>query len=170
MCPPIRLHSSLLPQSDTTKELVLIDELELLLEHMSRHLKVKALESVTKPIFERVAVTLESNNFQVAGRASQIFDNSNLSPLFGDRYREIIPVVFGSLIDNKNGHWNESISDQVCAVACMFLASLVVENTSVIAHLTYAHPFFLSLTHPHLYSLSKFSMHSSTSIVHTVLR
>ncbi|CAH8560922.1 unnamed protein product [Dicrocoelium dendriticum] len=92
------------PRTNSYKEVLFLDELESCIEYCdSDNFRV-----ILRPSFMHLACCISSENFQVSERALLFWNNERLLSMMTENAREIIPVIYESLLKAIN-HWNRYV-------------------------------------------------------------
>jgi serine/threonine-protein phosphatase 2A regulatory subunit B' len=93
------------PQTNSSKELLFLNEIEELLAVIEPEDFVIIME----PLFRRLAKCMSSLHFQVAEKALTLWTNQYVLGLVAENNDVILPIVFPSLFYNAKRHWNKTI-------------------------------------------------------------
>eukprot|EP00056_Hartaetosiga_gracilis_P008945 m.128288 g.128288 ORF g.128288 m.128288 type:complete len:537 (-) comp13024_c0_seq1:1752-3362(-) len=97
------------PQLNSTKETLLLNELEEIVDVIDPEDFVK----VEDIFFKQFSKCIQSHHFQVAERALYFFNNEYLMSLISDRPSHLIPLIYPALHTASRTHWNRGISSLV---------------------------------------------------------
>ena len=103
------------PQTNSSKELLLLNELEELLELT----QPTEFANVVEPLFGQIGKCLNSPHFQVAERALLLWNNEYIVSLVAKCRESVLPCVFGALQANGN-HWNTTVHGLTFSVIKLF--------------------------------------------------
>jgi len=96
------------PWCSSQKQVLFINELEEILELVGH----AEIHKVVEPLFRTLAICIESDHFQVAERTLLLWNNECLinNACLSQRYiQTTLPIVFGALQRNSQGHWNKTV-------------------------------------------------------------
>jgi serine/threonine-protein phosphatase 2A regulatory subunit B' len=93
------------PKTNSTKEVMLLGELEEILDIMEPAQFVK----IQEPLCRQLAKCVSSPHFQVAERALYYWNNENVLHLFEKNAGVVMPILFDSLYRISKEHWNKNI-------------------------------------------------------------
>lgn len=93
------------PVTNTTKEVIFLNELEEILE-LTQHTE---FEKIMYPLFHRLAACIESPHFQVSERVLFLWNNECIVQLFAAHKQELFPLIISSLYKNSKDHWNSTV-------------------------------------------------------------
>ncbi|QVM11647.1 Serine/threonine-protein phosphatase 2A 56 kDa regulatory subunit delta isoform, variant 3 [Coccidioides posadasii str. Silveira] len=105
------------PKTNSTKEVMFLNEVEDIFEVMDP----REFAKVQEPLFHQLAKSVSSPHFQVAERALYFWNNEYFCNLVGDNVETILPIMFPSLYENSQGHWNRTIHSMVYTAMKMFM-------------------------------------------------
>jgi serine/threonine-protein phosphatase 2A regulatory subunit B' len=93
------------PCTQTTKEVLFLNEIEEVLEMM----QPADFAKVQVPLFQRVALCIRSPHFQVSERALFLWNNDDIVKLINEARQTLFPIVLGALYKNSQHHWNGTV-------------------------------------------------------------
>lgn len=93
------------PLTNSQKELMFLSELEEVLEMTS----LVDFQKIMVPLFRRIGCCLNSSHYQVAERAHLLWNNEHVLHLVTQNRQVILPLVFSSLEQNIQSHWNQAV-------------------------------------------------------------
>jgi len=93
------------PCTQTTKEVLFLNEIEEVLEMM----QPQDFAKVQVELFQRVALCIRSPHFQVSERALFLWNNDDIVKLINDSRQVLFPIVLGALYKNSQHHWNGTV-------------------------------------------------------------
>ncbi|KAL9166337.1 hypothetical protein ABFS82_05G023000 [Erythranthe guttata] len=104
------------PVTNSTKELLFLNELEEVLEatHASE------FQRCMVPLFREISSCLNSLHFQVAEIALLLWNNDHIENLIKQNRKVILPIIFPSLERNARQHWNQSVRSLTLNVRKVF--------------------------------------------------
>ncbi|KAF1812179.1 protein phosphatase 2A regulatory B subunit [Eremomyces bilateralis CBS 781.70] len=105
------------PKTNSTKEVMYLNEVEDIFEVMDPAEFVK----VQEPLFTQLAKSVASPHFQVAERALYFWNNEYFCNLVSDNIEVILPIMFAPLYENSKGHWNRTIHGMVYNAMKLFM-------------------------------------------------
>eukprot|EP00049_Salpingoeca_infusionum_P002407 m.56376 g.56376 ORF g.56376 m.56376 type:complete len:541 (-) comp11562_c0_seq1:282-1904(-) len=97
------------PKMNSPKEVLLLNEIEEILDVVEPEEFVK----VQTVFFQQLARCISSHHFQVAERALYFFNNEYLMSLAGEHSKDVIPLIFPSLLRTSKAHWHRAINNLV---------------------------------------------------------
>lgn len=97
------------PKINSPKEVMFLHEIEEILDLVEPN----EFQKVMKPLFQRLALCVSSQHFQVAERALAFWNNEYIVNLMGDNIEVIMPIMFPALYENSKTHWNRTIHSSV---------------------------------------------------------
>lgn len=115
--PVLRILLKYWPITNSSKEVLFINELEEVLELT----QAAEFSKVIAPMFYRIARCIESSHFQVAERALFLWNNDYIVSLVAQNRKVVLPLVFGALERNVRSHWNAAVHGLTCNVKKMFV-------------------------------------------------
>ncbi|KAF7232988.1 hypothetical protein EG68_09182 [Paragonimus skrjabini miyazakii] len=92
------------PRTNSYKEVLFLNELEHCLEIAA----ASEFQSIVRPVFGQLARCIVSEHFQVSERALYFWNNDHLVSMMSENVREIVPLIYKSLMQAKN-HWNKTV-------------------------------------------------------------
>ncbi|KAF5400723.1 Serine/threonine protein like [Paragonimus heterotremus] len=95
------------PRTNSYKEVLFLNELEHCLEIAA----ASEFQSIVRPVFGQLAKCIVSEHFQVSERALYFWNNDHLVSMMSENVREIVPLIYKSLMQAKN-HWNKEIENR----------------------------------------------------------
>eukprot|EP00484_Ammonia_sp_Unknown_P018022 CAMPEP_0197026590 /NCGR_PEP_ID=MMETSP1384-20130603/6641_1 /TAXON_ID=29189 /ORGANISM="Ammonia sp." /LENGTH=493 /DNA_ID=CAMNT_0042455283 /DNA_START=2239 /DNA_END=3720 /DNA_ORIENTATION=+ len=104
------------PNVSCQKELLYLNELEEVLELTG----TQQLEKVIEPLFQRIALSICSNHFQVAERALFLWNNDIIATFTSDHRKKILPIIYPALQKNYSKHWNSTVSSLTLNIIRIF--------------------------------------------------
>ncbi|MCJ1328932.1 Serine/threonine-protein phosphatase 2A 56 kDa regulatory subunit delta isoform [Thelotrema lepadinum] len=105
------------PKTNSTKEVMFLNEVEDIFEVMDPNEFAK----VQEPLFNQLAKSVASPHFQVAERALYFWNNEYFCNLISDNVEVILPIMFAPLYENSKGHWNRTIHGMVYNAMKLFM-------------------------------------------------
>jgi len=105
------------PRTYSPKEVLFLNEVEEILEMV----QAEQFEELVEPLFDRIAVCINSPHFQVAERALFLWNNEYIVSLIMAKKEKILHRVFGALYENSRGHWNTTVHGLTCNVVKLFM-------------------------------------------------
>lgn len=102
------------PVVSSTKELLMVNELEELLELTPE----EGFVSLIPRLFRRISLCLSSNHFQVAERTLLMWHNEYISGLIATHRAEILPIIYPAL--KGQSHWNATVNNLCMNVLKIF--------------------------------------------------
>lgn len=105
------------PIQSSTKELLFLNELDEILELTPK----KEILKVTTPLFNQIGKCIASPHFQVAERALFLWNNDNVAQFTTENRTIILPILYPSLAQNSNHHWNSTVQSLTFNVIRMFM-------------------------------------------------
>lgn len=96
------------PWTNSAKQVLFLNELEEILEFIG----AEQLDLVYGPLFRVIAKCVGSVHFQVAERALFFWNNEHLlnhGCLSRQHSSNVLPIVYGALRENSDGHWNPTV-------------------------------------------------------------
>jgi len=105
------------PRTYSPKEVLFLNEVEEILEMVQG----EQFEELVEPLFDRIAVCINSPHFQVAERALFLWNNEYIVSLIMAKKEKILHRVFGALYENSRGHWNTTVHGLTCNVVKLFM-------------------------------------------------
>jgi len=105
------------PATNSTKEVLFLNELEEILELT----QPAEFSKVSVPLFNMVARCINSPHFQVAERALFLWNNEYIVSLIAKNRETILPLVFGAMQLNSNKHWNSTVHGLTFNVQKLFM-------------------------------------------------
>ncbi|KAL3477678.1 protein phosphatase 2A regulatory B subunit [Aspergillus californicus] len=105
------------PKTNSTKEVMYLNEVEDIFEVMDP----SEFAKVQEPLFQQLAKSVASPHFQVAERALYFWNNEYFCNLVSDNVEVILPIMFPPLFENSKGHWNRTIHSMVYNAMKMFM-------------------------------------------------
>jgi len=100
------------PITNTGKEIMFLSEIEEILDVCEPH----EFLNICEPLFQRLALCMKSQHFQVAERALYYWNNEYVVSLIEENIRMVMPIVFMSLYEAAKTHWSATIVMLVCNV------------------------------------------------------
>lgn len=105
------------PKTNTTKELMFLNEIEEILdvtpaEHFAAFLQ---------PLMQQLARSIASQHFQVAERALSYWNNEYLVSIVSDHLDAILPIVLPTMLRYSRAHWNKNVQLQVLNSLRLFM-------------------------------------------------
>lgn len=94
--------SSSLWRSSSWRQILFLNELEEIIELV----QIEQFALVLRPLFLRMAQAVCSSHFQVSQRALYLWNNEALVRMVSARRAEVLPLIFGALYRNCEGHWH----------------------------------------------------------------
>lgn len=88
------------------EQILFLNELEEILELV----QIEQFATVLRPLFLRMAQAVCSSHFQVSQRALYLWNNESLVRMVSARRAEVLPLIFGALYRNCEGHWHRYVS------------------------------------------------------------
>lgn len=104
------------PITNSQKEVMFLGELEEILETIN----MAEFQKVMAPLFWRIGCCINSFHFQVAERALFLWNNDQIVNLIAHNRHVILPVIFPSLENNMQSHWNQSVLNLTLNVRKLF--------------------------------------------------
>jgi serine/threonine-protein phosphatase 2A regulatory subunit B' len=93
------------PATNSAKAVLYLGELEELLELT----QPQEFLNICEPLFKTISRCLMSPHFQVAERALFLWNNEYIVQQITNFKKSIFPIVFASLAQNAEGHWNSTV-------------------------------------------------------------
>lgn len=113
----VRLLLRMWPRSNTSKQVLFLEELEVLLEALDG----PTMEPILLPTFLTIADALGSLHFQVATRAAMLLNNAHLSSVLSQHKEQLLPVLFGPLFRSSRQHWSATVAEVATSILEAFL-------------------------------------------------
>eukprot|EP00736_Rhodelphis_marinus_P002171 Rmarinus@m.9119 len=95
------------PQTNSHKEVLFLNEIEEVLDLTQK----EQFKVVQTKLFQRIALCITSQHFQVAERALFIWNNDYVVSLIAQSRREILPIILPALQSNSQKHWNGMVNN-----------------------------------------------------------
>lgn len=106
------------PKTNTTKEIMFLNEVEEVLEVTPPELFPRFLV----PLCQQLARSLASSHFQVAERALAYWNNDYLVGVIGEQHSDVVlPILLPALLRYSRLHWNKNVQLQVYNVLRLFM-------------------------------------------------
>lgn len=106
------------PKTNTTKEIMFLNEVEEVLEVTPPELFPRFLV----PLCQQLARSLASPHFQVAERALAYWNNDYLVGVIGEQHSDVVlPILLPALLRYSRLHWNKNVQLQVYNVLRLFM-------------------------------------------------
>lgn len=105
------------PRANSSKQVLFLEELEVLLEALD----AQVLEPVLLPTFQQIAESLGSQHFQVATRAAMLLNNAHLASILAVRKETLLPLLFGPLFRSSRQHWSATVAEVATSILEAFL-------------------------------------------------
>lgn len=97
------------PKTNTTKELMFLNEIEEILDVTpAEHFPTFLL-----PLMQQLARSISSSHFQVAERALGYWNNEYLVSVVSDHLDEVLPIILPAMLRYSRTHWNKNVQLQV---------------------------------------------------------
>ncbi|KAJ8758928.1 hypothetical protein K2173_002707 [Erythroxylum novogranatense] len=93
------------PATNSSKEVIFLNELEELLETT----QLSEFQRCMIPLFQQIARCINSPHFQVAERALFLWNNDAIENLIRQNRKAILPIIFPALEKNSRNHWNQAV-------------------------------------------------------------
>lgn len=93
------------PATNSAKAVLYLGELEELLELT----QPQEFLNICEPLFKTISRCLMSPHFQVAERALFLWNNEYIVQQITNFKKNVFPIVFASLAQNAEGHWNSTV-------------------------------------------------------------
>lgn len=93
------------PKTNSTKEVMLLGEVEEILDII----EPSQFMRIQEPLCRQLAKCASSPHFQVAERALYFWNNENILSLFEENSDVVLPILFDSLYRISKEHWNRNI-------------------------------------------------------------
>lgn len=104
------------PQTNCSKEVMFLNELEEILEAT----QPAEFQRYMVPLFQKIARCLNSSHFQVAERALFLWNNDPIENLIIQNRKVILPIIFPALEKNTRNHWNQAVRSLTLNVRKIF--------------------------------------------------
>lgn len=104
------------PITNSQKEVMFLGEIEEILETIN----MAEFQKIMDPLFWRIGYCINSYHFQVAERALFLWNNDQIMNLIAHNRNVILPIIFPSLENNAQSHWNHSVLNLTLNVRKMF--------------------------------------------------
>eukprot|EP00457_Paulinella_chromatophora_P004352 gb/GEZN01004364.1/.p1 GENE.gb/GEZN01004364.1/~~gb/GEZN01004364.1/.p1 ORF type:complete len:536 (-),score=95.14 gb/GEZN01004364.1/:295-1902(-) len=115
------------PVTNSTKEVLFLNELEELLELT----QVEEFKILLEPLFRQISRSIGSAHFQVAERALFLWHNEIIAGHIAANRQEILPIIYPVLHENSENHWNLTVKNLTYNVLKIFM-ELDQENGTII--------------------------------------
>eukprot|EP00047_Mylnosiga_fluctuans_P005283 m.239583 g.239583 ORF g.239583 m.239583 type:complete len:602 (+) comp13499_c0_seq1:51-1856(+) len=109
--PVLRGLFNMWPRTNSSKEVMLLNELEEIIDMMQPN----DFESLRHDFFHQLARCISSKHFQVAERALYFWNNDHVLQMIQEFSSESIPILFPALSRNMKAHWNRTIHNLMLA-------------------------------------------------------
>lgn len=103
--PVLRALFHVWPRTNSSKEVMLLNELEEIVDMMQAH----EFDDIHTEFFHQLSRCIASPHFQVAERALYFWNNDHILQLMQEYSDECIPLLFPALSRNIKAHWNRNI-------------------------------------------------------------
>jgi len=93
------------PATNTSKEVLFLNELEEILELT----QLAEFQKVMVPLFRTMASCIQSPHFQVAERVLFLWNNDCIVKLINQNKQVLFPIILSALYRNSREHWNGTV-------------------------------------------------------------
>lgn len=93
------------PKVNSNKEVLFLTEIEEILGMLDP----EYFEPFAEPLFDRLAMCIESSHFQVCEKSLMFWHNDEVLELFKTQYQAMIEIVTPSILARSSSHWNSSV-------------------------------------------------------------
>ncbi|KAG1665482.1 hypothetical protein FOA52_007614 [Chlamydomonas sp. UWO 241] len=104
------------PVTNSQKEVLFLGELEEILELT----QAQEFQLIMVPLFKQLALSLNSQHFQVAERSLFLWNNEYIVNLVAQQRHALLPIVLPALEENTANHWNPAVHGLTMNVRKMF--------------------------------------------------
>lgn len=104
------------PKTDSSKELLFLQEFEELLELTPD----TEFQLIIKPVCERLAQCVGSSHFQIAERTLFFWQNEYIYRLCSENREKVLPILYPVLYGNSQYHWNPMVNKLTANVLGVF--------------------------------------------------
>lgn len=105
------------PKINSNKEVLFLTEIEEILGMLDP----EYFEPFAEPLFDRLALCIESCHFQVCEKALMFWHNDDVLELFKTQYQAMIEIVTPSILARSSTHWNSSVRLLMIGVLHIFV-------------------------------------------------
>lgn len=105
------------PHSNSQKEVSFLNEIEEVVE--ITHNPEENLAPIIEPLFKRIALCIQSENFQVAERALCLWQTPHFMEFSRDNVSICLPILYPALVPETE-HWNQSVQQLSAGVVAFF--------------------------------------------------